>query len=39
MKHKAAVKKPKIGLVLGSGGARGISHVGVLNVLEKIIFQ
>jgi NTE family protein len=27
-------KKPKIGLVLGSGGARGIAHIGVLKVLE-----
>jgi len=27
--------RPKIGLVLGSGGARGIAHIGVLKVLEK----
>ncbi len=26
---------PKIGLVLGGGGARGASHVGVLKVLEE----
>jgi len=28
-------KKPKIGLALGSGAARGIAHLGVLKVLEK----
>ena len=27
--------KPKIGLALGGGGARGAAHVGVLKVLEK----
>jgi NTE family protein len=27
-------KRPKIGLVLGGGGARGAAHVGVLKVLE-----
>lgn len=26
---------PKIGLALGSGGLRGIAHIGVLKVLEK----
>ncbi|MBU3942143.1 MAG: patatin-like phospholipase family protein [Nanoarchaeota archaeon] len=35
MEHKAAVRRPKIGLTLGSGGARGIAHIGVLKVLEK----
>ena len=35
MEQKAAVKRPKIGLTLGSGGARGIAHIGVLKVLEK----
>ncbi len=29
------IKHPKIGLALGSGGARGIAHVGVLKTLEK----
>ncbi|MGO4887894.1 patatin-like phospholipase family protein [Anaerobacillus sp. MEB173] len=29
------MKMPKIGLALGSGGARGFAHVGVLNVLEE----
>jgi NTE family protein len=28
--------RPKIGLVLGGGGALGISHVGVLKVLEEL---
>ncbi|MDR0956418.1 MAG: patatin-like phospholipase family protein [Endomicrobium sp.] len=28
-------KRPKVALVLGGGGARGISHIGVLRVIEK----
>jgi NTE family protein len=28
--------RPRIGLVLGGGGARGAAHVGVLEVLEKL---
>jgi NTE family protein len=28
--------RPKIGLVLGGGGARGSAHVGVLKVLEEL---
>ncbi|GAK04067.1 serine protease [Geomicrobium sp. JCM 19037] len=31
MDHKT---RPRIGLALGSGGARGMAHVGVLHVLE-----
>lgn len=27
--------KPKLGLVLSGGGARGIAHIGVIKVLEK----
>jgi len=27
--------QPKIGLVLGGGGSRGLSHIGVIDVLEK----
>ena len=27
--------QPKIGLALGSGGARGFAHIGVLKVLEE----
>ncbi len=29
------VKRPKIGLVLSGGGARGFAHIGVLKVLEE----
>lgn len=29
------IKKPKIGLVLSGGGAKGFAHVGVLKVLES----
>ena len=28
--------RPKIGLVLSGGGARGAAHVGVLKVLEEL---
>ena len=31
----AGTKRPKIGLVLSGGGARGITHIGVLKVLEE----
>lgn len=27
--------RPKVGLALGGGGARGLAHIGVLNVLER----
>ncbi|MBE9609191.1 patatin-like phospholipase family protein [Chitinilyticum piscinae] len=30
-----AAERPRIGLVLGGGGARGLSHIGVLKVLEE----
>lgn len=29
-------KRPRIGLVLGGGGARGAAHIGVLEVLEEL---
>ncbi len=32
----AAAERPKIGLVLSGGGARGAAHVGVLKVLEEL---
>lgn len=32
---KKALTKKKIGLALGSGGARGFAHIGVLKVLEE----
>ncbi len=39
-KQEAALYKipgrPKIGLVLSGGGARGIAHIGVLKVLEEL---
>ncbi|GAA4712795.1 patatin-like phospholipase family protein [Brevibacillus fulvus] len=28
-------QKPKVGLALGSGGARGFAHIGVLKILER----
>ena len=28
--------RPRIGLVLGGGGARGAAHIGVLEVLQKL---
>lgn len=28
--------RPKIGLVLGGGGARGLAHIGVLRMLEEV---
>ncbi len=31
-KHK---EHPKVGLVLGGGGAKGVAHIGVLKVLER----
>lgn len=32
----AGAKRPKVGLVLGGGGARGGAHLGVLDVLEEL---
>jgi len=29
------IKKPKIGLVLSGGGAKGFAHIGVLKEIEK----
>lgn len=31
-----SIKKPKVGLVLSGGGAKGMAHVGVLKVLEDL---
>ena len=38
LRRRAAAPKtrPKIGLVLSGGGARGITHIGVLKVLEEM---
>jgi NTE family protein len=32
----AAAKRPRVGLALSGGGARGLAHVGVLKVLEEL---
>ena len=32
---KSDFKRPKIGLALGGGGARGLAHIGVIKILEK----
>lgn len=32
---KDSIKRPKIGLVLSGGGAKGFAHIGVLTVLEE----
>lgn len=31
----AAPRKPRLGLVLSSGGAKGLAHIGVIQVLEE----
>ena len=33
--QETVTKKPKIGLVLSGGGAKGLAHIGVLKVLEQ----
>jgi NTE family protein len=33
---EAAQDRPRIGLVLGGGGARGLAHVGVIKILEEM---
>lgn len=37
--EEAVKKRPKIGLVLSGGGARGIAHVGVIKILEQYGIQ
>jgi NTE family protein len=32
----ASAKRPRIGLVLGGGGAKGAAHIGVIKVLEEL---
>jgi len=32
----AGSNRPRIGLVLGGGGARGIAHIGILKILEEL---
>lgn len=33
--HQAKVDRKTVGLALGSGGARGLAHIGVIKALEK----
>lgn len=35
LQQTAAAERPRIGLVLGGGGARGAAHIGVLQELER----
>ncbi|MGQ0644306.1 MAG: patatin-like phospholipase family protein [Elusimicrobiota bacterium] len=35
MKDAPAGRRPRVALVLGGGGARGLAHIGVLKVLER----
>ena len=34
--QRSALERPKIGLVLAGGGAKGAAHVGVIKVLEEL---
>ena len=34
--EQAAATRPRVGLVLGGGGARGAAHIGVLKELERL---
>jgi NTE family protein len=34
-RDKILFKRPKIGLALGAGGARGLAHIGVLKIFEQ----
>ncbi len=36
IEKKSGGQRPKIGLVLGGGGAKGAAHVGVLKVIEQV---
>lgn len=31
----SAAERPRVGLVLGGGGARGAAHIGILEVLRE----
>ncbi len=35
-KNNSNKKRPKVGLVLSGGGAKGLAHIGVLKVLEEV---
>src|ERR1700679_1680558 len=34
--NRAAAERPRIGLVLSGGGARGAAHIGVLKMLDQL---
>jgi predicted acylesterase/phospholipase RssA len=34
--EEAKPRRPRVGLVLGGGGAKGAAHVGVIKVLEEL---
>ena len=34
--NQAAQERPRIGLVLSGGGARGAAHIGVLKMLDQL---
>ena len=34
--HAVEANRPRVGLVLGGGGARGAAHIGVLEVLQRL---
>ena len=34
--EQAVIMRPKVGLVLSGGGAKGFAHIGVLKVLEEV---
>jgi NTE family protein len=33
--HAAIAQRPKVGLVLSGGGAKGISHIGILQAIDS----
>jgi hypothetical protein len=37
--NAAETPRPRVGLVLGGGGARGAAHIGVLEVLERCAYR
>ena len=36
MQAREETKRPKIGLVLGGGGAKGAAHAGALQIIEEV---
>lgn len=34
-RRETVLTRPKVGLALGSGGARGLAHIGVLKVMQR----